>query len=212
VLGYVVWTFHGESGTRVIAEDEHNCDVGDVNRMDEMLEAIQVKVTKDPPTTEIEAFFKLLKASEEPLYEHTEVTLLTFITRLVGIKSKYFFSNNCYNDLLKLISDIFLKPHKVPKDIYQSKKMMSAIGLKYEKIDVCPNNCMLFWKEHTNKKKCLKCGQSRFIEVVTQDGEKVMTDVAQKQLRYFPITHRLKRLFISKRTHEAHELAQRRHT
>jgi hypothetical protein len=35
---------------------------------------------------------------------------------------------------------------------------------------------------------------------VTKDGEKVMTEVAQKQLRYFSITHRLKRLFISKRT------------
>jgi hypothetical protein len=35
---------------------------------------------------------------------------------------------------------------------------------------------------------------------VTQDGEKVMTEVAHKQLRYFPITSRLKWLFISKRT------------
>jgi hypothetical protein len=35
---------------------------------------------------------------------------------------------------------------------------------------------------------------------VTEDGEKVMTELAQKQLRYFPITPRLKRLFISKRT------------
>jgi hypothetical protein len=35
---------------------------------------------------------------------------------------------------------------------------------------------------------------------VTEDGKKVTTEVAQKQLRYFPITHRLKRLFISKRT------------
>jgi hypothetical protein len=34
---------------------------------------------------------------------------------------------------------------------------------------------------------------------VTQDGEKVMVEVAQKQLLYFHITHRLKRLFISKR-------------
>jgi hypothetical protein len=25
---YEVWTFHSESGTIVIAEDEHNCDVG----------------------------------------------------------------------------------------------------------------------------------------------------------------------------------------
>jgi hypothetical protein len=89
-------------------------------------------------------FFKLLNASEDPLHEHTEVTLLDFITQMMAIKFKYLFSNNCYNDLVKLISDILLKPHKVPKDMYQFKKMMSALGLKYEKIDVCPDNYMLF--------------------------------------------------------------------
>jgi hypothetical protein len=26
--GYEIWTFHGESGTRVVAEDEHDYDVG----------------------------------------------------------------------------------------------------------------------------------------------------------------------------------------
>jgi hypothetical protein len=66
---------------------------------------------------------------------------------------------------MKLISDILPKPHKVPKDIYQSKKLMSTLNLKYEKIDIYLDNCMLFWKEHVNK-KCLECGQSRFIEVV----------------------------------------------
>jgi hypothetical protein len=59
ISGYEVWTFHGESGTRVIAEDEHDCDVGDVDRMDEMLEALQAEVTEDPPTSEVEEFFKL---------------------------------------------------------------------------------------------------------------------------------------------------------
>jgi hypothetical protein len=101
---------------------------------------------------------------------------------------------------VKLISDILPKPHKMPKDMYPSRKMMSALDLKYEKIDICPDNSMLFWKEHANEKKCLECGQSRFIEVVTQDGGKVKMEVAQKQLRYFPITPRLKRLFISKKT------------
>jgi hypothetical protein len=122
VPGYEVWTFHDESDTRVVVEDEHACDVWDIDRMDEMLEAIQTEVTEDPPTMEVEVFFKLLKASEEPLHEHTEVILLAFITRLVAIKSKYFFSNNCYNDLMKLVSDILLKPHKVPKDMYSPKK------------------------------------------------------------------------------------------
>jgi hypothetical protein len=77
--------------------------------------------------------------------------------------------------------------------------MMFALGLKYEKIDVCPDNCMLFWKEHVNEKKCLECDQSRFIEVVTQDSEKLMTEVAQKKLCYFPIIPSLKQLFISKK-------------
>jgi hypothetical protein len=35
VPGYEVWTFHDELGTRFIAKDEHDCDVGDVDRMDE---------------------------------------------------------------------------------------------------------------------------------------------------------------------------------
>jgi hypothetical protein len=210
MLGYEVWTFYSESGTRVVAKDKHDCDVGEVDRMDEMLEAIQAEVTEDPPTTKVEAFIKLLKASKELLHEHTEVTLLAFITLLMAIKSKYFFSNNCYNDLMKLISDILPKPHKVLKDMYQSKKMMSALDLKYEKIYVCLDNDMLFWIEHANK--CLECGQSRFIKVVAQNGEKVTTEVAQKQLHYFPITPRLKRLFISKRIVRHMRWHKTRHT
>jgi hypothetical protein len=43
--------------------------------MDEMLEAIWPKVdlnTEDPPTPEVEEFFRYLKASEELLQEHTK--------------------------------------------------------------------------------------------------------------------------------------------
>jgi hypothetical protein len=78
--------------------------------MDEMLEYIQLEILEDPPTVEVEAFFRIFKASEEPLHEHIEMTLLAFITRLMIIKSKYFFSNNYYNDLMKFINDILLKP------------------------------------------------------------------------------------------------------
>jgi hypothetical protein len=115
IPGYEVWKFHGESGTRVVAEVEHGCDARDVDKMNEMLEAIHAEINEDPPTTEVEVFFKFLKASEEPFYEHIEMTLLTFINCMMTIKSKYFFFNNCYNDLMKLINDIRLKPHKVAK-------------------------------------------------------------------------------------------------
>jgi hypothetical protein len=75
---YVVWVFHGESATQAIEEeDDYSMRI---DRIDEMLEGIQPEFIKDPPTMEVEVFFKLLKASEELLHEHIEVTLLAFMT------------------------------------------------------------------------------------------------------------------------------------
>jgi hypothetical protein len=73
--------------------------------------------------------------------------------------------------------------------------------MDYQKIDVCLDNCMLFWKENESLTKC-KCGKLRYVEVVNEDGEKVTTEIAQKQLRYMPLKSQLKRLFLSKNTPE----------
>jgi hypothetical protein len=51
---------------------------------------------------------------------------------------------------------------------------------------------MFFWKEHKDEKQYLKCGKPRYVEVVNDDGETVTTEVAHKQVRYMPITPRLK--------------------
>jgi hypothetical protein len=118
----------------------------------------------------------------------------------MSIKSKFAFSNNCYKELLKLINDVLTANHMLPRDMYQSKKLLSGLGMDYEKIDVCQDNCMFFWKEHINEKKCLKCGKSRFIEVINTDGEEVMMEIAYKQLCYMALTPRLKQLFILKKT------------
>jgi hypothetical protein len=110
----------------------------------------------------------------------------------MAIKSKFVFSNNFYKELLKLISDVLLTNHKLPRDMYQSKKLLSGLSMDYEKIDVCQDNCMLFWKKHINKKECLKYEKSRFIEVINADSEEVMTPIAYEQLCYMPLTPRLK--------------------
>jgi hypothetical protein len=54
----------------------------------------------------------------------------------MAVKSKFAFSNNCYKELLKLFSDVLLANHKVPRDMYQSKKLFCGLGMDYEKIDV----------------------------------------------------------------------------
>jgi hypothetical protein len=73
---------------------------------------------EDPPTPEVLKFFKLLKAFEKPLHEHTKVTILVFVTQLMAIKSKFAFSNNYYKELMNLISDVLPENHKIPKDMY----------------------------------------------------------------------------------------------
>jgi hypothetical protein len=142
---YETWVFHGKKNTTV-AEEESANDLAGADRMDEMLEAIRPELdldTKDPPMLKVKEFFKILKALEEPLHEHTKVTVLAFVTRLMAIKSKFFFSNNCYNELLKLIGDVLPNPNKLPKDMYHSKKLVKGLSMDYEKIDVCRNSCML---------------------------------------------------------------------
>jgi hypothetical protein len=68
--------------------------------------------------------------------------------------------------------------------------------MNYEKIDAYENNCMLFWKEHKDDTKCMHCGRSRYMKVINKDGASITIKVAVKQLRYIPITPRLKWLFL----------------
>jgi uncharacterized pyridoxamine 5'-phosphate oxidase family protein len=72
--------------------------------------------------------------------------------------------------------------------------------MNYERIDVCENNCKLFWKEHKDDIECMYCGRSRYVKVVIKDRASVTTKVAVKQLCYMPITRRLKQLYLSEET------------
>jgi hypothetical protein len=135
-----------------VAEEEDDRRGDD--RMDEMLDAIWPELetnSEDPPTPEVQKFFDVLRAPEEPLHEHTIVSILASMTRLTTIKSKFTFSNKCYKDFLSLISDVLSNNHNMPKVMYQSKKLLSALDMEYEKIDACKDNCMLFYKEHEDE-------------------------------------------------------------
>jgi hypothetical protein len=83
----------------------------------------------------VQNFYRLLAASEEKVYDGTDVTVLHAVTRLIGFKLKYNFLNQCYNDIMKLIIDLILAKHNMSKDLYQSKKIVSGLRMNYEKIN-----------------------------------------------------------------------------
>jgi hypothetical protein len=114
-----------------------------------MLDAIWPKLEtnpEDPPTSEVQKFFDMLRDSEELLHEHTTVSVIAFMIRLTSIKSKFAFLNKYYKELLSLFSDVLPSNHKMSKDMYQSKKLLSALGMEYEKIDACEDNYIISTK------------------------------------------------------------------
>ncbi|WVZ65007.1 hypothetical protein U9M48_014441 [Paspalum notatum var. saurae] len=148
------------------------------------------------PPPEVQEFYRLLEAGDEKLYDHTEKTMLDTVSRLMAIKSKHNISNSCFNDITELVFDVIPSDHKLPKNLYFTKKMMAGLGMKYEKIDVCPSNCMLFWREDDKLSTCRHCGKSRYIQVKNEAGDNADTTVPAKQLRYMSIIPCLKRLFL----------------
>jgi hypothetical protein len=55
----------------------------------------------------------------------------------MAIKSKFVFLINYYKELVNLISEVLLMGHKMPKGIYQFKKLLKGLNMEYVKIDVC---------------------------------------------------------------------------
>jgi hypothetical protein len=88
------------------------------------------------PPSEVQNLYRLLAVSDEKVHDGTNLTVLQAVMHLMGIKSKYNFSNKCYNDIMKLIIDLIPRKHNMPKDLYQSKKIVASLGTNYEKIDV----------------------------------------------------------------------------
>jgi hypothetical protein len=109
----------------VVADESNGND--DVDRMDDMIADTGrgYDLESEDPLSDVQNFYKLLAASEEKVHDGTDVTVLQAVTCLMAFKSKYSFSNQCYNDIVKLIIDLILAKHNMSKDLYQSKKIVS---------------------------------------------------------------------------------------
>ena len=76
--------------------------------------------------------------------------------------------------LLQFMKEILPSDAHVPKTYYESKKIIRDLGMKYEKIDVCKNDCVLFWNELKDAEDCPKCGLPRFY-YNDDHGKKILT-------------------------------------
>ena len=66
---------------------------------------------------------------------------------------------------------------------------MKNIGMKYQIIHACPNDHIIYHKQHEFAIECLDCHFIRY------RLDQIMKKVPHKVLRYIPIIPRLQRLF-----------------
>ena len=142
---------------------------------------------------EAENFYRLLEKANQELYPGCKnFNKLSFIIRLYHTKCLNRWIDKSIDDLLTLLNEVLPEGANLPKKFHQMKKIIDDLGLGYNKIHACPNDCLLFWKEYGNDSTCKKCGASRYKE----ENRKIPAKV----LRHFPLIPRLKRLYMSSKT------------
>jgi hypothetical protein len=113
---YLLW--HQHEGVQPVVADESDGN-DDVDRMDGMVADIErgYDLESEDPPLEVQNFYRLLVASEEKVHDDTDMTVLQAMTHLMGFKLKYNFSNQCYNNIMKLIIDLIPAKYNMLKDI-----------------------------------------------------------------------------------------------
>jgi hypothetical protein len=156
-------------------------------------------IVEEEPNADVARFFDLLKDYDEILWDgcmnHSK---LSAVAQVFTIKSDHGLSEASYDKIIKWARSILPEGNMQKENFYAAKSMMKPLSLGYQKINMCPNFCILYYLENAEVTECMTCGHSRY---KPRTGRR-KTLVAYKKFRYFPITPRLQRLFMSPRTVE----------
>ncbi|KAL0561595.1 hypothetical protein IC582_002029 [Cucumis melo] len=133
-----------------------------------MIEVAHKEYSKDP-----NGFEKLLIDAKKPLYERCKkYTKLSTLVKLYNLKVRYGWSDTSFSELLKTLKEILPTTNELPNSLYEAKKTLGALGIEYEKIHACLNNCCLYRKEFANATEYPECRRSRWKNVKDRNEER----------------------------------------
>jgi hypothetical protein len=172
--------------------------VMDVMRMNQG-NTSQCPIIEEEPNADAIRFFDLLKYSDKPFWIGcTNHSKLSAIAQVFTIKSDYGLSEAGYDRIIEWARRILPEKNRRKQNFYVAKSITKPLDLGYQKIDMCSNFCMLYYLENIKLTVCMTCDHSCY-KSKTSMGK---TFVAYKKLRYFSITPRLQRLFMSPKSVE----------
>ncbi|XP_024014993.1 uncharacterized protein LOC112088874 [Eutrema salsugineum] len=210
-----MWYYHGEND--IVVEGSTSIVASETERLEEPLMTVEnvgtIQMVHDAfmenqqsfqedenrveePNLEAKRFFDMLDAAKNPLYQGCKEghSPLSAATRMMNIKTEYNLSEDCVDVIADFVKDILPEDNLAPASYYAIENLVSGLGLPYQMIDVCIDNCMIYWNSDANYLAYRFCGKPRY----QNTGGRVR--VPFKRMWYLPLTDRLKRLYQSKRT------------
>ncbi|KAJ0025455.1 hypothetical protein Pint_08192 [Pistacia integerrima] len=111
----------------------------------------------------------LLEDCEKPLYNGSKCSKLSGFMKFQYLKGKYGWSDTNFSDLLCNLHDVLSDENLMPNSMYKTNKVMVALGLEYEKIYACQNDCILR-NEYKDLSECPSCCGSRWKKQVCKSS------------------------------------------
>jgi hypothetical protein len=114
----------------------------------------------------------MMSSTQKALHEKTMVLQLDAIGHLTAFKSQCSMSRDNFDGMLVVVGSLLSEGHILPKNLYESQKLLLTLKMPYEHIHACPNGCVLFSKDHEKATHYPKYKSFRYLEVNTSDGKK----------------------------------------
>ena len=154
----------------------------------------------------IRAFFDGANNNEEPneptkeeklLREQSTVMLfpgsttsrLSACLLILDLQASHGWSDNNVTQLFKLLRTLLPIENTIPTSRVEARKILDSLGMKYEAIHACPNDCCLYRNSHADDMTCFKCGTTRFRTDLQG------TNTPRKILRHMPLIPRIQHMF-----------------
>ena len=78
---------------------------------------------------------------------------------LVNLKAQFGWSDKSFTELLVLLKKLLPEDNTVSKNHYEVK-ILYPVGMEYQKIHACSNDCILYRNQFAQMFKCPTCGVS----------------------------------------------------
>ena len=104
----------------------------------------------------------------------------------------YTFAFTHTNDCLlcyRLLGKMMPTGNHLPETRRKARQVVTGLGMDYDRIHACVNDCVLFRNEHARLDVCPKCGEPRYKEGMQG------TTIPCKVLRHFSLIPRIQHMF-----------------